>query len=483
MSRALNRSMDELSAVTRDDGALGHHRLATWIVAGYLVLFLIRPWEVLFPALADWRVERIYGLLMVGIVLLTGRRHAWNVRPWSVLFFAGCVGLSTLQAYQFELAWPAFYQYITVVVTYFLIRMVCYRLSDLLFLIVVYQAAMFAYVSKSLWEYYVHGRHWYAQSVSRLVGIELTYGEPNSLAMAIVLSMPCWWFLLRSRHEILSMASRTWQWALHILLYGYPLVAIIAVGLTNSRAGMVGLGAFVVGAIWWGASRANRSRQILLTLAMGGALLVVAPAEQWNRLRTLWRPDLGPSNARASADGRWEGFLAACEMLADRPWLGVGVGNFVAYRVVNIDGIGLVAHNLPGQILGETGLLGALGFTWIVVLVWSDTRWVRKVVAAETSETDEADELDGKLDLYKQLALACQLTILLGMLFGLSLHNGLRYNWLWIAAFAALNREFCWQAIDAVDTLPDEDEDEGDTKTVSESPFWGNQNKPAAELV
>lgn len=455
-----------------DDGQIGRHGIATWIVAGYLVLFLIRPWEVLFPALAAWRVERVYGALMVGIVLLSGRRLVWNSRPWSVLFFAGCVGLSTIQAYQFDLAWPAFYQYITVVVTYFLVRMVCYRLSDLLLLVVVYQGTMLAYVSKSLWEYFVHDRHWYAQDVSRLVGIELTYGEPNSLAMAIVLSLPWWWFLLKSRHELAGMTSRLWHWVLRGILFGYPVVATTAIGLTNSRAGMVGLIAFAVGAIWWGAPRTERSRQVMLTVAMLIFVGVLAPAEQWNRLRTLWRPDLGPSNARASADGRWEGFLAACDMFAARPWTGVGVGNFVAYRVANIDGIGLVAHNLPGQILGETGLLGALGFVWVVTLVWSDTRWVRSV----TSPDDAAN-----LRIHHQLALACQLTLLLGFLFGFSLHNGLRYNWLWVAAFAALNREFCLRSLITIDEESDEAslEDESDIDHL----LWDSREASAAEAV
>jgi hypothetical protein len=44
------------------------------------------------------------------------------------------------------------------------------------------------------------------------------------------------------------------------------------------------------------------------------------------------------------------------------------------------------------------------------------------------------------------MAFACLLGVLLLLLFGASLHNGLRYNWLWIAAFCGLALEFCWQA-------------------------------------
>jgi hypothetical protein len=69
--------------------------------------------------------------------------------------------------------------------------------------------------------------------------------------------------------------------------------------------------------------------------------------------------------------------------------------------------------------------------------MWRDARDTRRLAA------------EGPLpNLYAQLPAACQLTILLLFLFGLSLHNGLRYNWLWIAAFTELAFRFSGEAWD-----------------------------------
>lgn len=44
--------------------------LVFWMAAIYIALFIIRPWERLFPALAELRFERIMVLLVAGAVLL-----------------------------------------------------------------------------------------------------------------------------------------------------------------------------------------------------------------------------------------------------------------------------------------------------------------------------------------------------------------------------------------------------------------------------
>jgi hypothetical protein len=386
------------------------------------------------------RVERIYGIAMLLAVLLTGRRVRWSGQTLAVIAFGMAVVVSTLQAWRAELAWPMMYQYATVVVTYFVIMATCRRLSDVNFLILTYVGTMYVYLAKSLWEYFVHDRHEFAQDVSRLVGIERTYGEPNAVAMSAVLSLPMWYYLWCCRSELTSQLSSLWRRLFVVTLWTYPLVAVVAVGLTNSRAGMVGLAAFVAGVFWLNRSTIKPWRAAVLAPLLLLGLWLVAPEEQQQRLRTLWNPQAGPANAQASAEGRWQGFQAALQMLEQRPLTGVGVGNFVAYRVAHLDGVPLVAHNLPGQILGETGWLGGGCFLLLVGALCRNLRKVRRL-----SDTWH----DWKR--YGQLAAALQLTLFLLLLFGLSLHNGLRYNWLWIAAFASLAEEFCRAEVNSYD--------------------------------
>jgi len=425
---------DQREAASEVESSLGWpSSYGLGLVLLYVALFLIRPWEELLPVLQSWRFERVYAAVMIGVVLLTGRGWRWSTQSVSVAVFTAMVSLSAMRAWQTEYAWPQLYQYVTVVITYYLMLAVCRGWHDLMWLIVSYVATMHVYLSKSLWEYFVNNRHLYAQGVNRLLGIEVTYGEPNAVAMSAVLSLPAWWFLWRSRHELFGTWSsglrRVVQWG----LLTYPPIAVLSVGLTNSRAGMVGLAACFVGAMFYisGSGRGWTRGAIAIGLLL--LIFVLAPTEQRDRLRTLWNPAAGPANARESASGRWQGFLAAMEMLRARPLTGIGLGNFVPYRVAYIDGVALVAHNLPGQILGETGWLGAAAFAWLVAVSWWNTSQLRRVAR---------DDFEWRA--YDRLAVAIRLTILLSLLFGLSLHNGLRYNWLWMAAFAQLACEF-WQ--------------------------------------
>lgn len=273
-----------------------------------------------------------------------------------------------------------------------------------------------------------------------MVGIELTYGEFNSVAMSAVVSLPLWLFLYRCREELTWEWSVPWRRCYQFGVLFYPLLVVVSVWLTNSRAGMLGLPAFIVVALFVRSEGVRWGRAVLLVTVMLAGLWLVTPSQQKDRLRTLWDPQAGPANAQASVGGRVEGFLAAWQMLQADPVTGIGVGNFVSYRVARVDGVPLVAHNLPGQILGETGLLGGLAFAAMVFALWRNATAVNRICRMEREPA---------LRVFHELALACQMTVFLLFLFGASLHNGLRYNWVWTAAFCALTLEFCLSYVDS----------------------------------
>src|SRR5207253_4980038 len=88
----------------------------------------------------------------------------------------------------------------------------------------------------------------------------------------------------------------------------------------------------------------------------------------------------------------------------------------------------LLAHNLPGQTLGETGLLGAAAFLGMVAVTLWNCRRVRQLCRDSLAAPQVA--LSG-------FAVACADVILLLFFEGLFLHNMTRFNWLWLAAFAS----------------------------------------------
>ena len=147
------------------------------------------------------------------------------------------------------------------------------------------------------------------------------------------------------------------------------------------------------------------------------------------RFRTIWDPASGPRNAQISAEGRTRGFWAGMRMFQTRPVTGVGIGNFTTYRQRFVDGIPMQAHNLAGQLLGETGLVGAAGFLLLIGAVFLNARRTR--LAAKGAG-------DPRLEMLRELALASCAAVALLLFAGLVGHNLYRPIWLWIAAWSAV---------------------------------------------
>jgi O-antigen ligase len=163
-------------------------------------------------------------------------------------------------------------------------------------------------------------------------------------------------------------------------------------------------------------------------------LWLVMPEEKQNRFRTIWNPEAGPKGAQVSAEGRIEGLKAGMKMFEEFPISGVGIGNFITYRVSHVDGVGLNAHNLIGQVLGETGILGGIAFLLMVAVTLLNCQKVRSLVRKKLS--------DPKNKALSGLGLAARDAIILLAFEGLFGHNLLRFNWLWLAAFSSLALQF-----------------------------------------
>jgi O-antigen ligase len=171
-------------------------------------------------------------------------------------------------------------------------------------------------------------------------------------------------------------------------------------------------------------------------LYVAAAMIVIAcfvwtqmDSESRGRFRSIWDPGASTESARTSAEGRIKGFQAGMQMFREFPATGVGIGNFSEYRVRCVDGSDLQAHNLVGQSLGETGILGSACF-FLVVL--STIVNCRRTIAIARYSSDET------LVVLSELARAVRDTLLLALFCGLFCHNLYWFTWLWFAAFVLL---------------------------------------------
>jgi len=400
----------------------------------WMALFIIRPWEVLLPELGEWHFERLYALAAVALVVFSGKlRFCNSLQTTGVLVFLLALTVSAALALDTAVAWEELYKYATLVVFYFILLSVIRTPYQLFFFAASYVVVMAVYLGKAEYEYFAYGAGQYTMGVNRLIGIETSYGGPNGVAASTVLSLPFLHFLWQARRELTQTWSKTWRRWFPRGLALYGLVAVTAIVLTNSRSGMVGFVAFVFLSAVWGKRTGRKVAGVILAMVLLAVIWVAMPEESKNRLRTVWDPSAGPESAHTSAVGRIEGMQAGLTMFRQFPATGVGIGNFLSYRVDNLDGVGLNAHSLIGQMLGETGLTGGAAFLILLSGLFVNCRRTGSFRERGSHPT---------LHLLSQLATACSISAILLVFFGLFSHNMLRFNWLWLAAFALLSRRF-----------------------------------------
>ena len=410
--------------------------LALHMTGLYFALYIIRPWESLGPF--EWmstiRFERLYICGLLAALFFAGTKLRPNGLNLAVAMFGATVCLSTALAWNVNASWKQFYQYLPVLITYVALMFVVQRPRDLIHILTWYLVGMGLYMAKSQWEYFVHGAKHGAQGVLRMKGIDLTFGDPNHFALAAVVSLPFAYLAFQQRHRIASdwSAHRKRIWTAYAVIYG--VLGVTTIFLTHSRAAVIALVTFVGLLAIQNMALATILRRALLGATFVALVWMVLPADSQNRIRTIWDPSAGPSNAHSSAVGRIEGFWAGVEIFRDRPFTGIGLGTFASYRKAHVDGVYLFAHNLPGQLLGESGMLGTAAFAGLVFVALRTGLRLYKL--RHLSDDDD-------VQLLSHLGLACVQGLILMLVEGLALHNAMRAQWIWFGAFAVIGLQLC----------------------------------------
>jgi len=441
-------------------------RLLPILLAGYLFLLIFRPYEY-WPILGDFRVERVYMLCFMGIVFLSKeKRFLPSSLNGTIILFSLSLLISGLFSISWDASWRITEDYLKYVIFYFMVILCVRDERDFRFIILAFIGVMFLYVGKSAWEYFVHGRHVYRMGIARMIGIDITYGDPNSFSATICYSLPLLWALIRSKFE--NVYLRRCLWA-------YGCLALVAIIMTGSRSGMV------TALLFFLIIFLSASRKFVATFVIVIALLFswqVMPEDLQTRFLSTFLDDVGPENAQQSADGRMQGFRHGMSLFAENPILGVGPNNYPLSWVIRMN-----AHNLYGQLLGELGLLGGVAFGILLILMVVKNRGIirkctlmKRLGESESSypSNHAAKGLNGGLrrishspglqrqkpgkalfkDLgpvplvfYSFVAQAIIHTIILMLFKGWGDHNLYRYTWLWLAALTVLGHHFFQQEV------------------------------------
>jgi len=412
-----------------------------WLLGGYMWLFIHRPFEV-WPVLGTLQIERMYMIAVLvfwlfspkGLVL--NRNHGVTAL-FSIFLFMSWILSPYMDAKSCS---ETIEDYFKVLVFYILMSTTVRDERSLKLLITLFLGAVGLYMAHSFWEF-LCGRYQYRMGIRRMIGVDTTFGDPNTFASSLLYTVPLALSLWATKPGILMRR----------LLGGYLLGVCMCVVLTGSRTGFVGL--CICGLLTLLLS-VRRKALVLVMGGLGGVMVlgvaaVALPSELQNRYLTIIDPSYGPKNAAVSANSRLEFFLEAVRAWQRSPVIGHGPRSFDV-----IGGHKMGSHNLYGQVLCEMGVLGALAFAAYVVCFLLNWLEVRRYYREQPEQSR-----DFLFHLSRNLAVLLVLLLLCGF----AGHSLYRYNWRWFAAFQAIAAHcirkrqqgaFAADAADAADELP-----------------------------
>jgi len=413
-----------------------------WLIIGYLFLFIFRPYEY-WPILGDFRIERIYMILLLLSVFASKQKRyiPHDITRAALLFFASMVVSGIFARHGVE-AFDQCFEYSKLLVFYFVIILCLRDEVDLKKFLFAYLMIMLLYVGKSEWEFFVNDRYTYRMGIKRLGGIDITFGDPNYLSASIAYSLPFLWAMLR------GVAESPWS---RRLLYGYGVMAAVAMIFTGSRSGMVTILFFLI-LVWLGSKRKLLGMMALIVM-LGGTWGMMPESYQIRFMSVVVEgsaDEAGQKGAEESAKGRKEGLLHGIKVFKQYPLTGIGTGNIAySWGGTTFDEKGMKTHNLYGILLGELGAIGFLSFSLFVGLIlvtnWRSQRQIRQQMQPESS-SDPPDVKGKRLLHLSYLATACTQAILLLLFNGNFGHNLYRYTWLWLGAITVLISYFLTQS-------------------------------------
>lgn len=196
------------------------------------------------------------------------------------------------------------------------------------------------------------------------------FGNPNDLAALTILQLSmAAALLLTERKGLVRLGA---LFAVAVL----PFTILV----TQSRAVLLALGVFVIGALW---SHPKRLKFLMILLVLGGALAFLAPKGVWDRLSGLRyatsTSTLNEVDEMGSAEQRWQIWQTGMRIFKEHPVSGIGLG---AYRYANGSVSEILgdrdAHSTYITLLAENGVVGLALFLLLVGATLVHSRSVRR---------------------------------------------------------------------------------------------------------
>ncbi|MDR3182444.1 MAG: O-antigen ligase family protein [Planctomycetaceae bacterium] len=331
----------------------------------------------------------------------------------AALFIAALTVSTLLSSYTNIIDNEGYQNFLKVAVFYLLVMTVVKKEKDLKIVVSAAVVCFFLYLAHSYREY-LNGHRTYAAGAERMIGMGHSYSEFNDFGTWIVCMMPL-------TLPLVTLCKRMWH---YLFIAGYILLSLRCVQLTGSRGAFIMVVALGVLPVIFSK---YRMRLIPVILVLGPVGWFSMPDSMRDRYRTIWDSSINEA-ANKNKQGRLDGLYDGMKNWANSPLYGVGMGMHGPAL-----GQKFQAHNLPGQVAGETGTLGILGFL-AMLTCFGINHW--NILQNNKRLKELGREKEGTY--CYRVSVGIIWAVVMSLLQGLSLHNGYRFYWLWFGAFQSV---------------------------------------------
>ena len=182
------------------------------------------------------------------------------------------------------------------------------------------------------------------------------FGNPNDLALNMVTFMPFAAVVALGRHQ--SAVRRL----ISIVITALMLAVVV---FTKSRGGAVGLILMLVSLVLLG----RKVRPGFGVIAVIGVLAATPfmPQSFWTRMASIFNEEVDKRDFTGSSEARRVLLTEGIETFMDRPFTGVGAGQFKNYNPPQRKERWRETHNVLIQVAAETGNVGLILFSFLIV--------------------------------------------------------------------------------------------------------------------
>jgi O-antigen ligase len=270
---------------------------------------------------------------------------------------------------------------------------------------------------------------------SRLAGpVSGIFGNPNDLALNMVTFLPAAivFALTRSYSPLRRVTAA--------VIVGLMLATIV---FTKSRSGAVGLAAMVATLVVLG--RKVRPGFGALTLAAVIVAMPMMPASFWDRMSTIVDAKKDEQQFTGSREARRILMEEAIDTFVDRPFTGVGAGQFVNYNPPGREQRWREAHNSLLQVAADLGAFGVLAFLFLIIRagIAATSTWRMLAPRGHGGQVDLATFALGEEDRQRLIGQSIAMTAGLVGWFTCAMFASVAYNWTfyYVLALVVASRE------------------------------------------